>query len=194
MRTIDLQGYFRFRHGARVLRGTRVRRRALTSVLLATLTSMPHTRDDVTHCLAKLNVDDAVQHEVDGEVYQQENVRDHGRHLECGVAYGIDQPGKDDEIRWRYKNGEEDDECDEGRGNTVTRIVGLVGAVQRLHAIGSPEGTDETDVADGEDDEWDEDGYDGAEETVAEDELVVAVEPVGRLRMEPTGAVMGYRT
>ena len=141
----------------------------------------------VGECLPELDVEYAIEDEVDGEVDQLEKVGDDDSQLE-ELELGLDDVllEESEDLGWSDERDEDDDQSDQGRCDAVTGVrLGLDRGrgdhARLLELLGSTQSSHETNVADAEHSQWDEDSQDGVRDVVDEQGgFVSRVEPADR--------------
>ena len=140
--------HFRHRTRDRVLIGLQGRHAEV--VLPAT---QADATDEVLDHSPELDIDDAVEDDVDREVDQQQTIGHFigqeysvGRQVVCVCSFDLVLDERED-FRWSNQGDEEDDEGDERGGDVVVWILGaVVGSVQLLHGVGLSKSPDQTHV------------------------------------------------
>ena len=91
------------------------------------------THQQVTRCSTEFGIDDQIENEIDGEVRQQQEVCESRGGLECAVGAGRRSVEERNHVGGRDENCEENNQSDQCRSDSVSRVNGLlIASIQRL--------------------------------------------------------------
>ena len=189
--------HFRHRTRDRVLIGLQGRHAEV--VLPAT---QADATDEVLDHSPELDVDDAVEDDIDREVDQQQTVGHFigrqeysiGRQVVCVCSGDLVLDERED-FRWSNQGDEEDDEGDERGGDVVVWILGaVVGSVQLLHGVGLSKSPDQAHVAYDQHNQRTENGDRRPCHVVCKLERLVSIQISGYFLCIETTAVVRFRS